>query len=149
VLRANHGVRSDFPMNRFTRLSIFLLSSSFFTCSGHTATNRAHRVTVAIVRQESSIHGSLENRDAYLVRVAPKSGKEFVARMIDVYPGYAEGGPFLSLAEGDTVSVALRRLPYCDGGFGDEAKDGTLRCFEVIHGSWKGNKVLARDEWWK
>ena len=111
--------------------------------------DQAHRVNVTVVRQESSVHGSLGNRDAYLIRVMPKSGKGFVARMIDAYPGYVDGGPFLSLTKGETVSVTLRRLPYCDGKFKEDDSDESLRCFEVIHGSWRGHKVLAKDEWWK
>ena len=118
--------------------------------AGYEAT---HQVKVSIVRYESAIHTSISNQDIYLIHVTPKSGKAFAAKMIDEYPSYADRFPFDSVSDGTTFSVALRRTPYCDnasenGGVA-AARDQSLRCFAVIHGSWRIPARHARDEWWK
>jgi hypothetical protein len=108
-----------------------------------------HRVRVSIVRHESSIHTSVGNRDAYLVRVTPKSGKVFIARMVDEYPAYEETLPLSSLIDGALFSVALRPTPDCDWEAPDENAEGPVRCFSVVHGSWKLGKLQNKDEWWR
>lgn len=110
------------------------------------AENVTHRVSVAIVRRESYVHSSVANRDSYLIQITPKSGKPFTARMIDEYPSYEEGLPFASLGDGAAFSVTLRRASYCDDL---EDAGSSIRCFAVVHGSWKVPKGQLRDEWWK
>lgn len=115
------------------------------------ASESSHRVHATIVRRESALHTSVSNQDVYLIQVIPKSGKAFTARMIDEYPSYATALPSSVLREGGTLSVALQRAPYCDGvpsQVNAEGSDSSVRCFAVVHGSWKF-KGLARDEWWK
>jgi hypothetical protein len=112
------------------------------------ASEVAHRVHVRILQHESSIRTSVGNRDAYVVRVEPKNGNEFKARIVDEYPGYLDP-PVISFDTDDaSPSVALRRAPYCDSDV--PGQDGTdqIRCFEVVHGSWRTPKS-AKEEWWK
>ena len=113
------------------------------------AADTPHRVNAVFVSRESSIHTSLSNRDAYVIRIITKRGSVFTARMVDEYPAYGEGFPASSLTEGESFSVALRRMPYCDGGFNKMEDDESLRCFEAVHGSWKTPKSQPKDEWWQ
>ncbi len=113
----------------------------------HSESLTAHRVKVTIVRQESSVHTSLENRDAYLVRVIPKSGKAFFARIVDQYPADSDRPQLSLVIDQARISAALRRTPYCDGV--DEETGGLLRCFQVVHGSWRLPKASAEGQWWK
>jgi hypothetical protein len=113
------------------------------------AENVTHRVKVTVVRRESSIHSSVANRDSYLIQVTPKSGKVFMARMIDEYPPYEDTLPLTSVNDGAGFSVALRRAAYCDDGLTTSSLDSSMRCFAVVHGSWKVPKGQLRDEWWK
>jgi hypothetical protein len=107
-----------------------------------------HRVKVVLIRQESALHTSLAKRDVYLVSVKPKSGKDFVARVVDQYPEYADT-PAVSSGNGEALlSVSLRRAPYCDGAMMGSGEEGTVRCFEVVHGSWRLPKT-KEDQWWK
>lgn len=133
------------------------LSASFFgailvfgqigsgSCS---ASEVAHRVNVTILRCESSIRTSVGNRDAYVVRVRPKSGREFEARIVDEYPGYSN--PSLISLDKDvaSASVALRRAPYCDSEPSGQRGAHQIRCFAVVHGSWRIPKS-REDQWWK
>jgi hypothetical protein len=117
------------------------------------AAETPHRVKVSIVRLESSLHTSISNQDVYLVQITPKSGRTFAARMVDEYPSYADTLPVSSVSERASVSVALRRTPYCDDAPGrmgaSVASDQSVPCFAVIHGSWRAPKLQAKDEWWK
>jgi hypothetical protein len=79
----------------------------------------------------------------------PKHGNAFVAKMIDEYPGYLDAAPFVSKNETASFSVALQRTPYCDGGLIEDVEEESMRCFAVVHGSWKIPKTQAKDEWWK
>jgi hypothetical protein len=109
----------------------------------------AHRVKVIFLRQESALHTSLENRDVYLVSVRPKKGTDFVARVVDQYPGYADT-PHVSSANSEMLlSVTLRRAPYCDGAPTGPNDEGTVRCFEAVHGSWRLPKHGIEEQWWK
>lgn len=116
---------------------------------GYGATaEHAHRVHINIIRRESSVHTSLETRDAYIVQVTPGSGKPFTARIVDQYPGYLD----LNHPDGyrsARFSVALRRAPYCDSSpiAADDAAQ--LRCFEVVHSSWRLADHATADQWWK
>lgn len=112
------------------------------------ASEASHRVTVTVLRHESSIRTSVGNRDAYVVRVQPKGGVSFVARIVDRYPGYSDTA-LIPAAENDShLSVALRRAPYCDSGQIETDSTDQMRCFEVVHGSWRLPKQ-AEDQWWK
>jgi hypothetical protein len=130
-----------------------LLAFVLCACTRLAASEAVHRVRVSIVRHEAAIHTSLGNQDIYLIYVTPKSGKAFAATMVDEYPSYADGLPFQSVSDGTTFSVALRRTTYCDNGpeNGDPAASADLpvRCFAVIHDSWRIHTRRARDEWWK
>ena len=107
-----------------------------------------HRVKVVLIRQESALHTSLAKRDVYLVSVKPKSGKDFVARVVDQYPEYADT-PGVSSGNAEALlSVTLRRAPYCDGAAMGSNEEGTVRCFEAVHGSWRLPKT-KEDQWWK
>jgi hypothetical protein len=134
-----------------TVTTVTLLLVSLFSCPRQAASENPHRVHATILRRESSLHTSLSNQDVYLIQVVPKSGKAFTARMIDEYPSYANALPDSALREGGKLSVALQRAPYCDGvpsQANAEGADSSVRCFAVVHGSWKF-KGLVRDEWWK
>jgi len=120
----------------FTGLLIFALVSF----PGRSASDQPHRVTVAIVRLESSVHSSVANRDSYLIQVTPKSGRVFTARMIDEYPAYEQTLPFASIGDGAAFSVALRRASYCDDL---ENAGSSIRCFAVVHGSWKTPRACS------
>lgn len=124
-------------------LSVTLYASMAMTLS---ASEQVHRVKVTIVLRESSLHSSVVNRDSYLIQVSPKSGKAFTARMIDEYPSYEDKLPYISVSDGAAFSVALRRASYCDDL---ENAGSSIRCFAVVHGSWKVPKGQHRDEWWK
>lgn len=116
------------------------------------ASEQTHRVKVTIVRRESSIHTSISNQDVYIIQVLQRGGSTFVARMIDEYPSYAERLPSTSLKEGELFSIAMRRTPYCDQRSNDDADeraDPSVRCFSMVHGSWRIPKDRAKDEWWK
>lgn len=112
------------------------------------ASEIAHRVNVKILRYESSIRTSVGNRDAYVVRVRPKSGREFDARIVDEYPSYSD--PSLISLDKDvaSASVILRRAPYCDSVAPGQGGTDQIRCFEVVHGSWRIPKG-REDQWWK
>jgi hypothetical protein len=113
------------------------------------ASGNGHRVHVTILRCESSIHTSVSNRDAYIVRVQPKSGKQFVARIVDQYPGYSDA-PLISRTKDDVLlSVALRRTPYCDSEMRVTDGPESMKCFEVVHESWRLPKSANEDQWWK
>jgi hypothetical protein len=113
----------------------------------YSAPGSSHRVDVTVLSVESSIHTSLTNRNAYLVRVKPKRGKAFVAKVVDEYPGYMDSSP-ISPENGEAeMSVMLRRTPYCDDGVGPETD--ALRCFEVVHKSWRSHAHDAAADWWK
>lgn len=134
-----------------TVTAMTMLLSIFYSWSELAASEISHRVHATVLRRESSLHTSLSNQDVYLIQVVPKSGKAFLAKMIDEYPSYADALPDAVLSEGGKLSVALRRTPYCDQPLGPVNTTGTdqsVRCFAVVHGSWKG-KGLVRDEWWK
>jgi hypothetical protein len=105
-------------------------------------------VNVTVIKCESSIRTSVGNRDAYVVRVQPKSGKEFVARIIDEYPNSSDVS-LISVAKDDAVfSVAIRRTPYCDSEANRTDSVDQMRCFQVVHGSWRQPKSIE-DQWWK
>lgn len=128
----------------FCLLAIVLLASAHRVI----ASESSHRVHVTILRCESSIHTSLSNRDAYIARVQSRSGKQFVARIVDRYPGYSDA-PLLTPAKDDApLSVALRRAPYCDSQASEPDGTDQMRCFEVVHGSWRLPKN-TEDQWWK
>lgn len=113
------------------------------------ASENGHRVHVTIIRCESSIHTSVSNRDAYIVRVQPKSGKQFVARIVDQYPGYSDA-PLISHTKDDVLlSISLQRAPYCDSAMNPADSLESMKCFEVVHGSWRLPKSANEDQWWK
>jgi hypothetical protein len=122
----------------------------FCECSKLAASEVPNRVHATVLGRESSVHTSVSNQDVYLIQVVPKSGKAFLAKMIDEYPPYADALPDAILSEGGKLSVALRRAPYCDQPLpvNTTGTDSSVRCFAVVHGSWKV-KSLVRDEWWK
>jgi hypothetical protein len=130
------------------RVILILLTIALYSVNSLAALEQSHRVTVSIIRQESSIHTSIGNRDAYLIKVTSKTGRVYDGEMIDEYPSYAEGLPTSSLSDGETLSVALRRTRYCDTETKETNLASPVRCFEVVHGSWKLPKA-QRDEWWK
>lgn len=146
ALCRNEGARSDCLMPRTLHLCASLLAFISASYSSQASTDQPHRVNVAIVRRESSVHSSVANRDSYLIQITPKSGKAFTARMVDEYPPYEQTLPFVSIGEGAAFSVALRRASYCDDL---EDAGSSIRCFAVVHGSWKVPKGQLRDEWWK
>jgi hypothetical protein len=132
-------------MKKLLSLGLLLTGMSAL---GYAQSSAAHRVKIMLLSHESSIHTSLENRDAYIVRVTARSGREFVARIIDEYPGYAADPPFSSFADGTVFSVALRRMAYCDGSLSEDVQQ-SMRCFALVHGSWKLPKPGADEQWWK
>jgi hypothetical protein len=141
-------MRKVFVTNTVTAMTMLL--SIVCSWSELAASEVPHRVHATVLRRESSLHTSVSNQDVYLIQVVPKSGKAFTARMIDEYPSYGNALPDAVLREGGELSLALRRAPYCDQP--EEANatgtDPSVRCFAVVHGSWK-YKDLVRDEWWK
>jgi hypothetical protein len=142
-------MRKELVTGSVTTMTLLLACS--FGYRRLAASESSHRVHATILRRESSLHTSLSNQDVYLIQVIPKSGKVFTARMIDEYPSYANALPDSVLREGGSLSVALRRAPYCDEAPGQATSvdaDSSVRCFAVVHGSWKF-KGLVRDEWWK
>jgi hypothetical protein len=119
------------------------------TCLGIEA---PHRVHVTVLRRESALRSTTGNRDAYLIRIAPAKGKPFNARMIDEYPGYAEGLPASYIGENVRLSVELRRAPNCDQPSVESVAltdEGGLHCFELVHQSWRSATGQSVDEWWK
>jgi hypothetical protein len=140
-------------MPKICRSLYILLMVALYGWTNSAAAETPHRVKVSIVRLESSLHTSVGNRDAYLIRVTPKSGRTFAARMVDEYPSYADTLPGSSVGERASFSVALRRTPYCDDApermGASVAGDQSVPCFAVIHGSWRAPKLQAKDEWWK
>jgi hypothetical protein len=109
----------------------------------------AHRVKVTIIHREASIHTSISNRDAYLVRIMPKSGRAFVARIVDQYPAYSDAPGFSPTRDEISISVALRRAPYCDEGGNDDDGERMVQCFEVVHESWRFPKAAIEEQWWR
>jgi hypothetical protein len=104
----------------------------------------SHRVNVTLLKQESSVHTSLANRDSYIVRIRPKTGKMFEARIVDEYPGDLPAPALLPARDDINYSVSLRRAPYCDS-----VTDGSeIKCFEADHNSWRSPKTIE-DQWWK
>lgn len=135
------------------RVRCWINWASFFVTvasmvAGRAFGEKAHRVRVVIIKQESTVHTSVGNRDAYVVRVEPKSGNQFVARIVDRYPGYSDTALIPAVENDSHFSVALRRAPYCDSGQIETDKTDQMRCFEVVHGSWRLPKQ-AEDQWWK
>lgn len=134
-----------------TVTTMTMLFIIFCRCSELAASENPHRVHATVLRRESSLHTSLTNQDVYLIQVTPKSGKTFTARMIDEYPSYGSALPESAVRQGRQLTVALRRAPYCDEAPGEAnaaGVDSSVRCFALVHGSWKF-KGLAPDEWWK
>jgi hypothetical protein len=133
----------------------FVISALFLLvggCWGSSDTATKHRVNVTVLRRESVLRSSTGNRDAYLVRVTPAKGRPFDARMIDRYPGYAEGMPASYIGENIQLSVELRRAPSCDEPAVESVAltdAGEVRCFELVHQSWRSPKGQSVDEWWK
>jgi hypothetical protein len=126
------------------------------TCLGLSlhAAETSHRVRATLLERESSVRTSVNNHDVYRIEILTKKGGRINARMIDDFPGYAEPIPD-ELRNGAIFSVELRRTSFCDennGGFGvgpvGENEAG-LRCFTVVHGSWKSARGVKKDEWWK
>jgi hypothetical protein len=106
----------------------------------------AHRVNASVLAERSSVHTSIANRDAYLLRVTPRSGTAFDAIAIDSYPGYAEALPLHDMTKDARFSVRLIRTPYCDR---PDNEGEVVRCFAIER---KGLKILqgnAADQWWK
>jgi hypothetical protein len=127
-----------------------IMFAIMISSAGLSATETPHRIKVVVVQRQSSIHSSTGNLDIYLVRLVPKSGRAFVAKMIDEYPSYAATLPESSAVEGATFSAALRRTPYCDSKSSAGGADQSVRCFAVVHGSWKLSKPVRMEEmWWK
>lgn len=135
----------------YTVIAMTILCPTQFSRLDLGASEASHRVHATVLRRESSIRTSLSNRDVYLIQVVPKSGKAFVARMIDEYPPYADTLPDFVVGDEEKFSVALRRTPYCDEPMGQTNPTGaepSVRCFAVVHDSWKINDPV-RDQWWK
>lgn len=109
----------------------------------------AHRVKVTILRHESSVRTSLGNRDSYLVKVIPKSGKVFVSRIVDTYPEYSDTPRLDLVKDGEVLSVSLRPAQYCDASATPDGEVQPVRCFQVIHSSWRLPKDATEDHWWK
>ena len=113
-----------------------------------------HRVRATILERESSVRTSISNHDVYRIAILSRKGGRINARMINDFPGYAEPIPD-ELRNGAIFSVELRHASFCDegnGGLGvgpvSENEPG-LRCFTVVHGSWKSARGVKKDEWWK
>jgi hypothetical protein len=124
-----------------------LCAALFAFAEAGVASEASHRVKVTILRRESSIHSSISNRDEYVVRIQPKSGKRFVARIVDQYPGYSDAPLIGAGKDGVLLSVSLRRAPYCDSDMNPEYGLESMKCFEVVHDSWRLPKNA--DDWWK
>jgi len=123
-------------------IALYFLVSIVLATTSHATSS--HRVSVSLLKQESSVRTSAVNRDAYIVRIQSKSGRVFVARIVDQYPGYSPRPVFFPTTSDIHYSVSLRRASYCDS-----VTDGVeLQCFEVIHSSWHVPKS-AEDQWWK
>jgi hypothetical protein len=124
-----------------------------------------------VISSESSIRTSLNNRDAYLIRIVPAHGLPFLARMIDDYPSYADALPDGLRLPGSSFSIELQRAAFCDqtpeehqsrAGHGtviyevNESpvqstafRQNIVRCFLALHGSWKNAKSVEKGEGWK
>jgi len=125
----------------------YVVSASLMAIAIVAQGEAAHRVKAALVAEESSLHTSVNNRDVYRLRVTPHHGAAFDAIVIDNYPGYAEALPLHGMPKDTHFSVKLIRTPYCDQVGNDE--QGTLRCFAIERGSWKGQRAAETDQWWK
>lgn len=109
---------------------------------------RFHRVKVIVVARDSALRTTITNRDAYLLRVQTPGGQAFEAVGIDAYPSYEDGLPSTYLSKDIALSVRLKRSPYCDRISPDSS--GSIRCFEVDHGSWrKPGGLRSEDAWWR
>lgn len=132
-------------------LTIGLTLICFASCTGIVAaqTQIAHRVRVILDAQEADVRTSVANLDIYSIRVQPKSGPAFEGIAPDRYPNYEQGLPTALIGQDRSISVKLRRTPYCDRG-GEKRNDRVaLPCFTVVHGSWKMPKDFPEDQWWK
>jgi hypothetical protein len=109
----------------------------------------AHRVTAALVDQESSLHTSVSNRDVYRLRIMPRKGASFEAVAIDSYPSYAEVLSLRGLAKDATFSIRLVRTPYCDEISGTDGKGALVRCFAIERSGLKVPRNAVVDPWWK
>lgn len=134
-----------------------------------------HRVRAVMLDTETSVRTTVNNRDSYLIRIMPRHGQPFLARMIDNFPPYADPLPDYLRSQGTTFSVELWRATFCDQNQDrktnpmnrmsdseidqapeaitlasqDEHPGGVTRCFIAVHGSWKNAKGEQKDEWWK
>lgn len=126
--------------------SAFILLWSALPCI---AGQQSHRVKITIIRQESSVHTTVTHRDSYIAQVHLKDGKQFIARILDQYPGYDRSLNLQPLSDGAMYSVSLRRAADCDSLNTDAADVGQMKCFEAIHGSWRLPRSVSQDQWWK
>jgi hypothetical protein len=107
----------------------------------------SHRISAVLVAKESSLHTSVANRDAYLLRILPRRGAAFDAIAIDSYPGYADALPLRDMPKDVRFSVKLLRTPYCDRSEDEGQK--VLRCFAIERKSLKIRHTGATDQWWR
>jgi hypothetical protein len=106
----------------------------------------SHRVNASFLAERSSVHTSVANRDAYLLRVTLRSGRAFDALAIDSYPGYADALPLHNMTKDAHFSVVLIRTPYCDR---PDNEGEVVRCFAIDRKSLKVRRGSAADQWWK
>lgn len=140
-----HQEKVAFMMKRWLLLIYMLVLA---VAPGFSDPGSAHRVYVRVVQRIASVRTSLSNMDEYLVQIKSKSGNAFTAKMIDEYPAYARALPIASLQDGVPFSVSLRRMPTCDDHASGLNGSG-LRCFSMVHGSWRLPKDATEDRWWK
>jgi hypothetical protein len=130
-----------------TRAMSLLIAAIMATAAiGHGEVS-SHRVKAVLVNQESSLHTSVSNRDVYMLRVVPRSGRAFSALAIDNYPSYAEAMPLHGAPKDTTFSVKLIRTPYCDRTTSDAGS--SIPCFEIERNSWRPLSRATTDAWWK
>lgn len=129
----------------FTLASTGLMFTSFTGASSQAESS--HRVKATLLRQESSLHTSLGNRDAYLLMVKPAKGEEFEALAIDNYPGYVNALRLGHLDKSSPFSIRLIRTPYCDR-LSESDSQNVIRCFEIDRNGWKA-PASSVDAWWK
>jgi hypothetical protein len=124
---------------------VFTATIAVLAANGQTA----HRVTAALVEQESSLHTSMSNRDVYRLRILPHKGAAFEAVAIDSYPSYEAALSLQGLAKDTSFSISLVRTPDCDERFGGDGTNSSVRCFAIVRSSLRTPKNASADLWWK
>ena len=96
---------------------------------------------------------SLRRGKIPVIRNPPSVVPRGAARSVDLQIGNRAGrvGPPLDTIARDDAefSVAIRRTPYCDSEASGIDSTDQMRCFQVVHGSWRLPKGAIEDQWWK